>query len=143
MVINYFKNGVAKVEVFNGAVDLIDRFNKEPNMLEGATDIVFRSCEMFVNIVKDKETLLQIAKELIRTEGACAGVDTYWKPSKYFRSKADIANIIAKEFNITDTQEQEEIMCCMIQPCFYENVSEKEIIEDISEAIAANDPYEE
>ena len=143
MIINYFKNGMPKVEIFNGAVDMVDRLQKEPEMLEGATDIVFRSCEMFANVVKDVQTLLQIGKELIRTEGACAGVRTYWKPSKNFRSKDEVAKIIKDSFKITEDDEIEEIICCMTQPSFFEGIPEREVIEDIHEAILVSGDDEE
>lgn len=131
MVIYFEKDGNVDMEVFNGATDMLAELKTANDKFDGISDIMLRSGEMFIPTVKDKDTLINIASEIIRTDSACIGLPTYWKGSKHFRSKNDIAKLISDQLDISDDSIITCILCTMLPNVFYDKMTDDEIAEEI------------
>ncbi|MCM1172501.1 MAG: hypothetical protein NC393_10280 [Clostridium sp.] len=126
-------NGNLDIEVYNGVNDLIKRVESGSD-IDSASHFMLRSGEMVIEKVLNSESLVQIASEILRTENACTGVDTYWKPSNHFRSKEAIAAKIREVLDTNDERLVTEVMISMLQSSFYDDVSDAELEDDICTA---------
>lgn len=134
MVIYFEKDDNLGIEVFNGAADMLEKLKTDNGEFNGISNIMLRSGEMFIPEVKNKNTLIDIAAEIIRTDNACVGLPTYWKGSEHFRSKSDIATLIRNQLDISDDTVITCILCTMLPSVFYDKMTDDEIAEEITTA---------
>lgn len=128
------ENGV-KVKAFNGITALsealLDKESFDKEFFENAEQVALRSCELFIERIKDADSLLSILSRLPAQKDL--GIKYYADPVDSFIGTEEIATRIKDKFGVDDSVVN-DMLFVMVPAAFYGFMTEEALHDEIEAA---------
>lgn len=133
MILYYEKDGKAKIEIYNGLLELKKALKGETPFDEAET-IALRSGELFIGNIAGKEALKNFCSETAMEIQASNMIEVYFAPSEGFISKDVMTARIKNTLSQVDDDTCEMIMFSMYPDAFFGKFTVELLDKEIEDA---------